>query len=293
MFTNALRATVLLCALLNVGTSAEETWQERTWNQTLTQVRVLAPLDTESKLRLLIRGLEASQVLWRNLPSDAQPGGPGFEGHPFDLDGMRSPDQIVRAGVGGSCGSYAKVLADALVRTGTDPDDVHLVDTVGENQREGATTARTAREAPGSGHCFLLVNDRARGWLLADSTSRTLDAVPFLSPEKLRGRMRRPGYARDPVRVHPARGGEAGAPSFPNLLLRNEIGPDGELIRVGPPEDIFKDLVIFRVARSVDYPIHRYADRIREIVRVVPAHAPAAEGALLGIDDPALGAPMP
>lgn len=245
--------------------------KERLWSETLVRAHSLAPQDTVQKLDVLITGLSDSDVLWRHIPPGSPPGGPNAKGHPYDLDGARTAAQIVKEGRGGSCGSFGKVLADALVRTGTSPQDVFLVDTVGESERRHATrAAKEGREAGASGHQFLLVRDRQQGWLLVDTTAPRVNALPFASPEQLMARLSQPGYAAAPVRVRPAASGPDGKSVFPNLVARTELDRDGTPIEVGPPPAIFGDLVLFGVQQSSDYHNHRIGERVRAVARVVP-----------------------
>lgn len=239
---------------------------EQAWAAAIASARDLP--DTTGKLAVLVRALASSQVLWRKLPRGAEPGGPGFRGHPYDLDGLRPAKQIVAEGIGGSCGSHGKVLADALLQAGASPEDVYLVDMVGENERRAAT--RGDRRASASGHMFLLVKDAKAGWLLVNSTSDALEAVPFQDPATLKSQMAKLGYAKDPLHVRPATCGPDGKAGFPNLLQHTERGPDGKPMLVGPDPATFGDLVPFRVVKSVDYPNHAFRDRVREVVRVVP-----------------------
>jgi hypothetical protein len=243
------------------------------WQTTLKSVQTMPPEDTTGRLSKLISGLAASQVMWRNIPYGAPPGGPNFKGELFDLDGKRSAAEIIAQGCGGECGSFGKVLADALVKTGCDPDRVYLIDCVGESERKRATNAARRREHPfaPSGHVFLLVQDADNKWQLADSTSRKLDSIPFASPVALRTRLASNRYAKNPIHVIPAGKNKSGKPNFPNLLPDWQI-VHGKRVSVGPPEEIFKDLVVFRLQRSIDYPNHDYKQRFEEIVRI--AHEP-------------------
>lgn len=243
---------------------------QQEWDAVTATVLAMDAGDVAGKLDALMRELDSSQYMWRNVPRGSQPGGPNFRGNGYDLDGNRTAQQILSAGVGGSCGSYGKVLADALVRSGTSPDDVFLVDTVGESRRGDATAAAASGDSDASGHQFLLVRDRTRGWLLVNTTSPTLEAIPFTPPAELQGRLARTGYAADPVRIDPRTGGAGGGPAFAGLTSRTERDQAGNPIQVGPPPEIFNDLVVFQVARSVDYREHTIADRVRAVARVVP-----------------------
>src|ERR1700733_9107782 len=123
------------------------------WNEITRAAGQLPPKDTLGKLAILVPGLGQSQVISRNLPHGSESGKQDYASHPFDLDGQRSAKEILEQGVGGSCGSYGKVLADALLKSGTDPNRVYLVDTVGESERHAAfKAAQTGESASVSGH---------------------------------------------------------------------------------------------------------------------------------------------
>lgn len=243
------------------------------WQGTVQQARALPPGANLAKLGLLVEGLARSGALWRNVPPGSPPGGPGFQGNPYVLDAMRTPAQIMAEGRGGECGSYAKVLADALIQAGASPDDVFLVDTVGECLRAEATRAAAAPgqedRADATGHAFVLVRDaRDGGWALVNPTAERLEAMPFMAPRALQARLAAPGYAATPVHVRSA--DVPGGGAFPSLLSHLERAADGQVERV---EDApaFADLVPFYVTRAVDYAPHTYAARVRAIAAVVPA----------------------
>lgn len=120
--------------------------------------------DTLKKLCILLPALIHSRVLSRNIDSN-QTSGLHFSEHPFDLDGFRDAHEIVNQGIGGSCGSYGRVLAAALIASNSDENKVYLVDTVGESARISRTDSST--DCSVSGHQFLLV-ENCLEWFLVN-----------------------------------------------------------------------------------------------------------------------------
>lgn len=219
--------------------SAEESMFR--WTEALLRAQLISPNENLKKLELLLPALFESGVIHRNLQADEQDGGPDFHGHPFDLDGLRTPETIISEGTGGSCGSHGKVLAHALLLTGSRESDVYLVDTVGESERPNMRESTAV-----CGHQFLLVMHGA-DWYLVNSTNPDLEKRRFVSPKELLEELAAPDYFKAPQRVVPCES------DFASLLN-------------GPPRHIFGNLVIFLVAKANEYPNHDIRGRL-EMVR--------------------------
>lgn len=208
----------------------------RGWDQANAVAAKIDRKDTLANLDVLVPGLNSGA---QNLVLHANQRGPS----PYEADTQRTVAQMLERRDGGSCGSHGRVLADALVRSGTDAARVHLVDTVGKGQAGGSFA---------SGHQFLLVQGKDDAWNLVNSTSAARESVPYPSPQQLQARMADPAaYARNPQRVRPSQD------TFPELTR-----PGGETAEQRTfARRLQSELTAFAVHRSDAYPPHSRAER--------------------------------
>jgi len=116
---------------------------------------------------------------------------------PYQLDSMRTPEQILKQKLGGSCGSSALAFAAVLKASGVDSKDIQIVNSVVNKDlaiicpKAGLPRVQNARSgAPG--HVFVAIRFPDGKWKVINSIggSRNYERADWYSPEEVQRRIK-------------------------------------------------------------------------------------------------------
>jgi hypothetical protein len=165
------------------------------------QISLNDPIDEKIKKTLLL--LNEQRYFY---PEDLPPKLQAPFNNPYNLDSLRSPEEILAQRIGGSCGSTALAMAAILISAGVPEQDVRVVPAVVNSDlaiicpHRGAPRVDHPRSGA-SGHVFLAIHFSNGVWRLINPIdgSRTYGSAPWMGPEDLAQKM-----AVGPVPVPPA-----------------------------------------------------------------------------------------
>ncbi len=116
---------------------------------------------------------------------------------PYQLDSMRTPEQILEQKLGGSCGSSALAFAAMLKASGVPSKDIQIVNSVVNKDlaiicpKAGAPRVQNAQSGA-SGHVFVAIRFPNEKWKIIDSIdgSRNYERADWYPPEQIQQRMK-------------------------------------------------------------------------------------------------------
>lgn len=114
-----------------------------------------------------------------------------WAGHPYELDSMRSPEQILGQKIGGSCGSSALAFAAILNVSGLEMKKIRIVAAVVNDDlalicpNPGQPRSNSYKSA--SGHVFVALEFPNKTWQIIDSIggSRNYARAPWFPPREV------------------------------------------------------------------------------------------------------------
>jgi hypothetical protein len=120
---------------------------------------------------------------------------------PFDisyqLDSLRTPEQMLEQKVGGNCGTYSRTFAALLKESGVPDSDMQIVETVMNSELAiicpKAGVPRVANPESGAGgHSFVALKMPNGKWQIINTIdgSRTYERADWYSPEELQSKMK-------------------------------------------------------------------------------------------------------
>jgi hypothetical protein len=162
------------------------------------QISLSDPLETKVNKTLFLLN-EQRYFYPQDLPPKLHP---PFD-VPYNLDSLRSPEQILAQKIGGSCGSTALAFAAILINAGVPDADVRVVPAVVNRDlgiicpRAGSPRVDHPRSGA-SGHVFVAVRFPNGQWRLINPIdgSKTYGSAPWMDPDEIQKQM-----AQGPVLV--------------------------------------------------------------------------------------------
>jgi len=179
-----------------VGDAHGDSYQD-VINQTLKDAKVSASDSIQVKINKILHLLNDSPYLSESNPSPqfrdyakfkatpfskansllrqyGEKGSGGDIYNPYDLNSMRTPEEMISQKIGGGCQTQARVIAHLLTTLGVAPDEVRIVSTVSDDEYfhicpQGAGHPRNRAYGGSQGHAFVLLK-MGTGWKLINST---------------------------------------------------------------------------------------------------------------------------